>query len=437
MWKGIENEAIRRDTLEIIHEIVGRIRDHKHLEEIVDLCIKQSGDYGMNQWIPSSNSSGDAAIALLFGQMDRCFPHNGWDDLAHSYIIPAGRFIENAGHWIHLGMFGGLAGLCFVVNFLSRDGSRYQKFSVTLDELLIQRLAKTIRLPEPFIGKVAFSDYDLINGPAGISAYLLLRHQINEGAALALESTFDRLLFLSEYQNDKLRFFIPPELQATARHLERFPDGCTDCGLAHGVPGPLAFMALAYLNGVQPPGSNEAIRRIADWILSHRTYDEWGVNWPYAVGPHNTSPEMFTRAAWCYGAPGVARVLWLAGSALQDDRLKKTALEAMHAVRRRPIEMRGIPSPILCHGVAGLLQITLRFANDTGDVYFYEMASELMQQLLSLFEPESLLGFRNITSDGRMIDDPGILEGAAGIVLTMLAAVTDTEPAWDRMLLLS
>jgi lantibiotic modifying enzyme len=413
------------------------MRDHKHLEEIVGSYIKQSNDYGVNQWIPSSNSSGDAAIALLFGQMDRCFPKNGWDDLAHSYIVPAGRFIENEGYRIHLGMFGGLAGLCFAVNFLSHDGLRYQKFSMTLDELLIQRLAKTIRLPEPFIGKVAFSDYDLINGPAGIGAYLLLRYQTNKEAALALESTFDRLLFLSEYQNDKLRFFIPPELQATARHLERFPDGCTDCGLAHGVPGPLAFMSLAYLNGVRSSSSSEAIRRIADWLLTQRYYDEWGVNWPYAVGPHNTSHEKFTRAAWCYGAPGVARALWLAGSALQDGRFIETALEAMHTVRRRPIEMRGIPSPILCHGIAGLLQITLRFANDTDDVYFYDMASELIQQLLSLFEPESLLGFRNIQSDGCKIDDPGILEGSAGVILTLLAAVTDTEPVWDRMLLLS
>jgi hypothetical protein len=437
MWKGIENEAIRSNTLEIIHEIVGRMRDRKHLEEIVDLCIKQSGHFGMNQWVPSSNSSGDAAIALLFGQMDRCFPHNGWDDLAHSYIIPAGRSIENDGYRIHLGMFGGLAGLCFVVNFLSHDGSRYRKFSMTLDELIIRRLAKTIHLPVPFTGKVAFRDYDLINGPAGIGAYLLLRHQTNKGAALALESIFDRLLFLSEYQNDKLRFFIPPELQATVQHLERYPDGCTDCGLAHGVPGPLAFMALSYLNGVRPPGSSETIRRIADWILTQRYYDEWGVNWPYAVGPHNTNPEVCTRAAWCYGAPGVARALWLAGSALEDRTLINTALEAMYAVRRRPTEMRGIPSPILCHGIAGLLQITLRFANDTGDTFFYDMALELLEQLIGLYEPETLLGFRNTQSDGCKVDDPGFLEGAAGVVLALLAAVTDTEPTWDRMLFLS
>jgi len=32
---------------------------------------------------------------------------------------------------------------------------------------------------------------------------------------------------------------------------------------------------------------------------------------------------------------------------------------------------------------------------------------------------------------------PGILEGAAGIALALLAATTPIEPEWDRMLLLS
>jgi hypothetical protein len=33
--------------------------------------------------------------------------------------------------------------------------------------------------------------------------------------------------------------------------------------------------------------------------------------------------------------------------------------------------------------------------------------------------------------------DPGILTGAAGIALALLAATTPIEPAWDRMMLVS
>ncbi|MEV6414299.1 lanthionine synthetase LanC family protein [Kribbella sp. NPDC051718] len=47
----------------------------------------------------------------------------------------------------------------------------------------------------------------------------------------------------------------------------------------------------------------------------------------------------------------------------------------MAAVYRRPWSARQIgDSPGLCHGVAGLLQITLRFADDTGEPVFTEAA---------------------------------------------------------------
>jgi hypothetical protein len=38
---------------------------------------------------------------------------------------------------------------------------------------------------------------------------------------------------------------------------------------------------------------------------------------------------------------------------------------------------------------------------------------------------------------GGWVADPGILTGAAGIGLALLAAITPIEPEWDRILLLS
>jgi hypothetical protein len=35
------------------------------------------------------------------------------------------------------------------------------------------------------------------------------------------------------------------------------------------------------------------------------------------------------------------------------------------------------------------------------------------------------------------VDDPALLDGAAGPPLVLLAAATDTDPGWDRALLLS
>jgi len=109
----------------------------------------------------------------------------------------------------------------------------------------------------------------------------------------------------------------------------------------------------------------------------------------------------------------------------------------MEAVFRRPRETRRIDSATFCHGVAGLLEIALRFAHDTGQSMFIEESHALVRQLLDNYRPESLLGFRNLEFADNEIDQPGLLDGSAGVALVLLAASTSVEPAWDRLFLLS
>ena len=90
-------------------------------------------------------------------------------------------------------------------------------------------------------------------------------------------------------------------------------------------------------------------------------------------------------------------------------------------------------SPTFCHGVAGLLQITLRFARDTALPDFQTARDDLITQLVGAHESASLLGFRHVEPQGTRVDQAGLLDGAPGILLVLLAATTRVEPAWDRM----
>jgi hypothetical protein len=202
-------------------------------------------------------------------------------------------------------------------------------------------------------------------------------------------------------------------------------------------------MALALSGGVVVPGQAEAVERMATGLIEYRVDDAWGVNWPTVVplafdgSPEPSSTWAPSRAAWCYGAPGAARALWLAGVALDRPEWRDLAIEAMQAVYRRPVAVRRIDSPIFCHGVAGLLEITLRFAHDTGLPIFAEAACKLTEQLLGLHEPSSMLGYRCFELRGGRVDQPGLLDGAPGVLLPLLAASTDVEPSWDRVFLLA
>ncbi len=292
------------------------------------------------------------------------------------------------------------------------------------------------------------SDFDQITGLSGTGAYLLSRSE-QPALYVALCNAVDALVELVIADQPVPRWHTPASCLFDDEARKAYPYGNLNCGLAHGLPGILAFLSLVRRSGVSVPeetgeGIDRAIETAATWMQAIRLDDAWGVNWPSAVplepegepGPDKPmrcgDPRRAAggpaRAAWCYGAPGIARALWLAGEARSRPEWKELAISAMEAVFRRPVPVRQIDSPTFCHGVAGLLAITLRFAADTGLQIFVEQADSLTHQMLDRFQPESLLGFRNIEYDNNETDQPGLLDGAAGVAIVLLQHPPASSP---------
>ena len=112
------------------------------------------------------------------------------------------------------------------------------------------------------------------------------------------------------------------------------------------------------------------------------------------------------RSAWCYGSAGVARALWLAGVARDRADWRGLAVEAMRGVCERPVYARMLDSPTFCHGVSGLLQVTLRFGHDTGLPVFADAAALLTERLLGMHEPGTLAGYRGVELGGQRVRLP-------------------------------
>ncbi|MCW3474784.1 lanthionine synthetase C family protein [Limobrevibacterium gyesilva] len=424
-------------------EVAERLRDHHRVAQAIAAAATQSAFPRAIGWQPVALAQGDAGLALTCAGLDACFPDSGWDRIGHVCLAAAADGAERVTA-VPAGLFGGLAGFAFAGLSLSRGTSRYRRLLSTLDDVLLPQVAAQAegvdRLTD---GGVAFSEFDVISGLTGVGAYLLCRVG-DPRAAASLETVLRALTALAQDTGGRPRWWTPADLLGDEDMSARHPYGNLNCGLAHGIPGPLALMALALSRGVAVPGQEDAIDRIAEWLALHRADDAWGVNWPYAVPfAADGAPDYAgaagepSRAGWCYGAPGVARALWLAGVARGRPEWRSLAIEAMQAVYHRPVAVRHIDSPTFCHGVAGLLQVTLRFAHDTGRPLFAEAAAELTEQLLSAYEPDSLLGYRSWEPGGTRVDQPGLLDGAPGVLLALLAASTDVEPAWDRAFMLS
>jgi hypothetical protein len=428
-------------------EVASCLREPGLVEAAVVQAKLQSNDSAGTQWTPDGFAQGYAGLALLWGHLDRCFPNEGWDEVAHEYLQIAAEGAA-AQQWLRTGAFSGFGGLAFVACYLSRSGTRYSRLLATLEKGLISGLASRIRYLNGLRAGAPTNAFDVISGLSGSVPYLLGRRGSAE-VENTLTDLVRSLVALSEDEDQLPRWHSPPHFSKPAEDfmLQRFPNGYLNCGLAHGVPGPLGALALAHLAGVRCAGLEEAIDRLATWLIAHRLDDEWGLNWPTGIGlmppgdpagricPIDTSTR--AQAGWCYGSPGIARVLYFAGKCLQRHEYCDLGVQAVEAVLRRPLVARRIESPTFCHGVAGLLQIVLRFAHDTGSNVIQDGAGALTEQLLSLYEPETLLGFRSVEFAGKRVDQPGLLDGAPGVALVLLGVACDTDPAWDRIFLLS
>jgi lantibiotic biosynthesis protein len=438
-WTAVLTGA-RLDAALRAADHVGRaIADRARVRHAAMQAAEQTAYPLSVRWLEHDVAQGSAGLALACAYFDRCFPGAGWDLVAHDHLASAARSVEGA--HVPPSLFSGLAGLAFVTAQLSRDGERYARLTATIGVELAAQTHKLAQIVQQRRDGLAVREFDTISGLAGIAAHLLTRSDAAADAAAqhALEALVG-LVCEPGPESRTPRWFTPPELFPHEEEARRYPSGSLNCGLAHGLPGPLAALALALSQGAEVVGLRDAVEQASQWLVSHRCDDRWGVNWPTMVtlpeaGPGADAPS---RAAWCYGAPGLARALWLAGTALGEDGLCALAVEAMERVYDRPVAARQIESPTFCHGVAGLLQVTLRFHHDTGLAVFADAAADLVDELLDAFEPDgSLLGFRNVEPSGGRIDQPGLLDGAPGVALALLAASMPVEPTWDRLFLLA
>ncbi|UQX04766.1 lanthionine synthetase C family protein [Streptomyces sp. RerS4] len=411
-------------------DVLSRLRDPAGVERAVRTTPRQ----GRPRWTPHSTAQGACGLALACGHLDRCLPGEGWDLVAHHHLSRAvdGTTSSPVGT---LGLFAGLTGVAFTTSYLAHGGQRYRSLLGGIDESLYTRIPR--RLPAVTGEGLAVGTFDLVSGWTGVAAYL---HSRPSGPARdrALDTVLAWLVDLSRIVDGVPAWHTPRALITDESLRDRYRTAVANCGLAHGITGPLAMLALAHADGPIGAGHTEAIRRTASWLASQQVDDARGGAYPAVVplGEDSAAPSA-ARDAWCYGSPGVARALWLAGTALGDPDLTRTAVAAMRTVLRRPVARRRIDSPGFCHGIAGLLQVTLRFAVDTGDQEISDGARRLVDQLLGEYQPQAPFGYRSVEPDSSREDRSGLLEGAAGIALTLLSAVSAEPPAWDRFFLLS
>jgi lantibiotic biosynthesis protein len=273
--------------------------------------------------------------------------------------------------------------------------------------------------------------YDLIDGLTGLGSYALARWP-RPAAAECLAGVLEQLASRARRDAHGVYWWTPPsELLGPRREL--YPAGGVDLGMAHGMAGVLPLLARACALGAGEDTARPLLDGAVQWLIAHLVEGPGGRTTPSFIC-HDARP-LPARSAWCYGDPGVAIALLLAARDVGEPGWEQAGTELALRAASRPAELSGVTEAGICHGTAGLAHLFARMHQLTG-------RQELAAAAVAWAERTVAMCARPIEADPAGPADPpwngpGLLEGAAGIALVLLAGCQPAEPVWDQMLLVS
>ncbi len=381
---------------------------------------------------PAALASGMAGEALFYTYLALATADTAAADRAADLVDRAGEELANSPMAPNL--YSGFPGVAWTMEHL--QGRLFESGGeeddedpmLEIDEALLAPLSRT-----PWVG-----EYDLIGGLAGLGVYALERLPRPSAAAL-LEQIVERLGELSEEMPDGTAWFSPVE-RIPEWQREFHPDGYYNLGVAHGLPGILPVLAGACAAGVAVDRARPLLDRAVEFLLARRL--EPGALSCFAGSFYPDQPPSPTRLAWCYGDPGIAATLLVAARAVGDPEWERQALDIAHSAAARTEGSAYVRDAGICHGAAGLGHLFNRMYQMTGDEVLARAARFWFERTFDFQTPgEGVAGFRAFDPgvDGQpgWRADAGFLEGSAGVGLALIGAISDVEPAWDRVLLIS
>lgn len=421
LWEPLLRDREAESALDSLREIAGLLRNPDQTKSgIPDEEFEAQ---------PFSLGGGSAGVAVFLAYLEKSGISPGVRQAAFDQM---NRAIETvASEFTRPSLFGGFTGVGWAAEHVTKLLSESaEDLSSELDNAV-----------EQFVGVTPWKDdYDLISGLVGLGIYCLERDGA-PAAKHALELIVERLYETAERSQeiddtDVVTWFTPPELLIPMQ-LERTPHGFYNLGQAHGVPGIIGLLGRTYSAGIAKDKAKWLLDRAVAWLLKQRL-PSTAVSCFADTISQGVPIREDCRLAWCYGDAGIAASLLLAARCTRTESWEGEALEIAQRSARRAPETCGVTDACVCHGSAGLAHIFNRFYQATRDELYAGAARFWVERTLQFREPgKGAAGYltwgMGTNQSIELQPKLGLIQGIAGIGLALLAAVSDTEPCWDRV----
>src|SRR6266542_3837748 len=246
--------------------------------------------------------AGAAARSLFFAYLDHAWPDHGYATIADEFLDRALTLLEAAPAVPSL--YGGYVGVAWVAQHLRRFTAWNEESDPDgeIDHALLEHLSL-----DPWHG-----DYDLIGGLVGIGVYAMERLD-SAASRSCLQRVVRRLSGLAVASSPGATWLTPADrLRGQVR--EACPRGHFNMGVAHGVPGAIALLAMAESASLACNFPSGLASQAVDWLVAQRLATDRGFPAWQPVG-ESLSALKPARLAWCYGDVGVAATLAVAARA--------------------------------------------------------------------------------------------------------------------------
>jgi len=395
-------------------------RTHTVLDEIAATLRPAS-----NLAVDASLFGGAAGLAIFYTYLALGNRGENADTCAMTWLETA--IAGTADEKTQLSFFRGFPGVAWATTHLQdRIFAADEDPNGAIDEALATFLAGS---PWPNL-------YDLVDGLVGLGVYALERLP-NPEARQLLERIVARLELTAERTTSGITWWTAPAVLFGSQRIT-CPHGYHNLGLAHGVPGVIGLLGRIGQAGVAQAQVAALLDGAVQWLLAHKLPPGRGSDFTFWLA--EGADHEPTQLAWCYGDLGISLALLAAARGMARVDWAHEALALATAAAERSPTALPVPDGGFCHGAAGIAHLFNRLYQATGDPLFCQTAQFWFEQTLHFYQPgQGVAGFSHWRSDGNgqygWVADPGLLTGAAGIGLALLAATTAVEPAWDRMML--
>ncbi len=420
----IDFEECNYNRINSIYSVANRYDSYERisdseLNEIVETRIDKLNDYLLNTDCEGSISlySGDSGRILYLAQIYL-------KTKEQKYLVKIYELIDslNLGEdSITTSFCSGLAGYGWLLNYLVKHDiiEVSDEYFEEIDSILAEQLEI----------EVSDNQFDQMHNAISIGRYFICRNNKRILTYLLSELSKNKITTDNEVKWESVNL---------VKGLVKY-----DFGLAHGMAGILYFISKCYELNIQKELCTELVNGVFDFYRNNeQNYNKCNSFFPTAVSCDDYSHinrNHNVRFAWCYGDAGVLYSLYLCSKKMNINELMNYSLEKLKkTINRIDTIDTAVNDAGFCHGSSSLMHIYNRLYLTTNDDDFLEAAKYWAKVTIihgSCNTNKS--GYLFFTDLQNWSESNCLLEGVAGVALSLLSMQYNKNIDWDECMMLS